>query len=292
MGTVPPAGYDQLADLLRARLPKLAAGQRRIANLLLTDPEGTAFRTISETARLAEVHESSLVRFATSLGLTGYPALTQLCRAQLAEQAQLVRRFEQAGERPDTLLAAVAEHDGRNLARTFARIDPDTWDRAVGMLADAHAVSVIGLRKCFTVAYLLSYLLHLARPRVRQLGTTAGLLVDDLRDLSEGDTLVAVSIHRYTADTVRALAYANAHGLHTIALTDNAGSPLVEHADVTLYVETAGVTVMRSLTSFIAVVQALATDVAVRLGNSTRAELLADEKLLEDFDVYTDRSGS
>ncbi|TCO54841.1 MurR/RpiR family transcriptional regulator [Actinocrispum wychmicini] len=291
METVPPAGYDQLADLLRTRWPKLAAGQRRIANLLLTDPEGTAFRSISETAKLAEVHESSLVRFAAALGLSGYPALAQLCRAQLAEQAQLVRRFEQAGEHsgPDTLLAAVAEHDGRNLARTFAMIDPARWQRAVEMLADAPAVSVIGLRKCFTVAYLLNYLLHVARPGVRQLATTPGLLVDDLRDLSEGDTLVAVSIHRYTADTVRALAYAKAHGLQTIALTDNAGSPLAEHADVTLYIETSGVTIMRSLTAFIAVVQALATDVAVRLGGNTRAELLADEKLLEDFDVYFDR---
>ena len=79
-----PGNYQELAEILRARLPKLAAGQRRIANLLLTDPEGTAFRSISETARLADVHESSLVRFATSLGLAGYPALAQLCRAQLA----------------------------------------------------------------------------------------------------------------------------------------------------------------------------------------------------------------
>jgi DNA-binding MurR/RpiR family transcriptional regulator len=282
--SVPPSTYDELGEILRARLPKLASGQRRIANLLLTDPEGTAFRSISETARLAEVHESSLVRFATSLGLAGYPALAQLCRAQLAEQAQLVRRFEEAGSHGD-LLTEVAEHDRQNLARTFARIDPAAWRQVVETLADAPAVHVIGLRKCFSVAYLLSYLLHVVRPKVRQLAAS-GQLVDELRDLASGEVLVAVSIHRYSADTVRALAYAKTRDLHTIVLTDNAGSPLVEHADVTLYVETAGVTIMRSLTAFTSLVQALGTEVALRLGTRSRDELLTDEDLLREFGVY------
>ncbi|HKN52121.1 MAG TPA: MurR/RpiR family transcriptional regulator [Amycolatopsis sp.] len=281
---VAPGNYQELAEILRARLPKLAAGQRRIANLLLTDPEGTAFRSISETARLADVHESSLVRFATSLGLAGYPALAQLCRAQLAEQAQLVRRFEEAGSHGD-LLAEVAENDRQNLARTFARIDATAWRRVVETLAEASAVHVIGLRKCFSVAYLLSYLLHLVRPKVRQLAAS-GHLVEELRDLAEGEALVAVAIHRYSADTVRALEHAKSLGLHTIALTDNAGSPLAAHADVTLYVETAGMTILRSLTAFTSLVQALSTEVALRLGTRTRDELLTDEGLLREFGVY------
>ncbi|WP_246256977.1 MurR/RpiR family transcriptional regulator [Amycolatopsis anabasis] len=287
-----PSTYGELCELLRARLPKLAAGQRRIANLLLADPEGTAFRSISETARLAEVHESSLVRFAGSFGLNGYPALVELCRLQLAEQAQLVRRFEQASrhEGPGGLLAAVVQHDQQNLARTFARIDPADWQEMVKLLAEADSIHVIGLRKCFTVSYLLSYLLHLVRPRVRQLVPAAGLLVDDLRDLVEGDVLVAVSIHRYAADTVRALAHAKRRGVRTIALTDNAASPLAE-ADLTLYVETAGVTIMRSLTAFTALAQALATDVALHLGTRSRSELLTDERLLEEFEVYTEGNG-
>jgi DNA-binding MurR/RpiR family transcriptional regulator len=286
----PPSNYDELGEVLRARLPKLAAGQRRIAHLLLADPEGTAFRSISETARLADVHESSLVRFATSLGLAGYPALAQLCRAQLAEQAQLVRRFERAvhGDGQGPLLGEIAEHDRQNLARTFARIDPAAWTQVIETLAGAPSVHIIGLRKCFTVAYLLSYLLNTVRPKVRQLGAAPGLLVDDLRDLAEGEAMVAVSIRRYTTDTVRALAHAKSRGLRTIALTDNAGSPLTEYADVTLYVETAGVTLMRSLTAFTSLVQALATDVALRLGSMTQAELLTDERLLDEFDVYVE----
>jgi DNA-binding MurR/RpiR family transcriptional regulator len=285
---LPPRNYAELRAELQARMPTLAAGQRRIARVLLADPEATAFRSIGETAKVCEVHESSLVRFASSLGLVGYPALVRLCRQQLAEQAQLVRRFEQAAELNDgdELLGAVVEHDQQNIARTFARLDQTTWDRTLDLLTEAEHVYVMGLRKCFTVAYLLAYLLRMVRPGVRQFAPSAGMLADDLRDLRAGDVFVALSIHRYTADTVRALAEAKRRGLRTVALTDNAASPLVPHADLTCYVETGGVTVLRSLSAFVSLVQALATGVALRSGTTSRSELLQDEALLDEFDVY------
>lgn len=285
-----PASYEELRALLQHRLPDLAAGQQRIARLLLSDPEGCAFRTIGETARAAEIHESSVVRFAASLGLDGYPGLISLCRQQLSDQAHLVRRFEEASQyaAADDLLATVAANDERNLARTYARIDEATWGRAVDLLADAPVVHVIGLRKCFSVAYLLTYLLHLVRRSVRQLTSASGLLVDELRDLTPGELFVAIAIHPYTADTVRALAHARRQGLNTIVLTDNPASPLVAHADVVFYVETSGVTILRSLTAFASVVQALATAVAIRLGTRSRSELLLDEELHAAFRVFVD----
>jgi DNA-binding MurR/RpiR family transcriptional regulator len=287
---VPPRNYAELRAQLQARMPTLAAGQRRIARVLLADPEATAFRSIGETAKVAEVHESSLVRFATALGLPGYPALVRLCRQQLAEQAQLVSRFERASELSETegLLGAVVEHDQQNIARTFARLDQAGWQRTVELLTAANHVYVMGLRKCFSVAYLLAYLLRMVRPGVRQFAPGTGMLVEDLRDLAEGDVFVALAIHRYTADTVRAIAEAKRRGLHTVALTDNPASPLVPHADVTCYVETGGVTLLRSLAAFVSLVQALATAVALRGGTTARSELLVDEELLDGFAVYAD----
>jgi DNA-binding MurR/RpiR family transcriptional regulator len=287
-----PVSYRELRAQLQDRLPALAPGQRRIARLLLDDPEGTAFRTIGETARLADVHSSSLVRFAALFELSGYPALVRLCREQLATEVQLVHRLERAQRHTATaqLLGAVVEHDQENLARTFAQLDHAQWDRAVELLADSASVHVIGLRKCYSVAYLMAYLLHLVRPRVRQVGGGAGLLVDELRELEPGDVLVAVSIRRYTRDTVRAVEYARRVGVATVALTDDPSSPLARLADLTFYVGTAGVTVLRSLSVFTSVVQALATAVAVRLGTSSRDELLTDEELLEEFGIYVEPS--
>lgn len=288
-----PTSLVELQRMLRDRMGDLAPGRQRIARLLLADPEGTAFNTISEFARRAEVHESSVVRFANSLGLPGYPALVALCRQQVRRQAQLVARFDQAvvGEPGNDLVVAVSDQDQRNVTRTFANIDEESWDRAVALLAEAPRVHVIGLRKCFSVAYLLAYLLRLVRSDVRQLGMISGLIVEELRELQAGDVLVGISIHRYSSQTVAAVEHAARKGVHVVVLTDNPASPLAPHAALCFFVECGGVTILRSLTAFVSLVQALATATAVRLGARSRSALLLDEELLTDLGIYSREAG-
>lgn len=283
--------YSQLQAELQSKMESLAPGQQRIARVLLTDPEGTAFRSIAETAKIAEVNQSSLVRFATMLGLKGYPALVRLCREHLADQANLIRRFDRVQQRPgsiQSLFAGVLDHEKDNLTRTYARIDEADWNLAVKSLTDAPWVYVMGLRKCAPVAQLLSYLLRLVRPGVEQIAPAAGMFVDQLRDLDPDGVFVAIAIRRYTADTVRALNYAKNRGLKTIALTDDSASPLARLADTTFYIETEGVTILRSMTVFISIAQTLATAVTIQNGARSRQELLIDEQLLEDFNVYSE----
>lgn len=283
-----PQDYEELQRAIQDRLDTFAAGQQRIAELVLADPEGTAFRTVGETAKLAEVHQSSVVRFAQILGLDGYPGLVELCRQRLASEAQLVSRFKQVEERigSTSVVASMLGHDQDNLVRTLTRVSNADWDTAVQALATADRVHVMGLRECLSVADLMTYLLRLVRPKVHQVSPVIGLLVEDLRDLHGEDVFVAMSIHRYTAETVRALEHARDLGLTTIALTDTASSPLARLADVTFLVDCEGVTVLRSVTAFIALVQALATGVGLFDEQRTREQLLHDEQLLERFSVY------
>ncbi|TLP75289.1 MurR/RpiR family transcriptional regulator [Nesterenkonia sphaerica] len=282
--------YDQLAAALQARRSAgLAPGQERIADLLLRDPEGTAFRTIAQTAELAAVNQSSVVRFAQSLGLPGYAAVVGLCRAQVTQQANLVSRFDLVeGSSSDDMFAAVLHHEQENLRRTYSRIVPEVWQEAVRTLAAAPRVHVLGLRKCASVAQLLAYLLGLVRPQVFQLAPAEGGLVDELRNLEAGDAFIAASIRRYTASTVQGLRYAREKGLTTIALTDDRSSPLAQLADHVFLIETEGVTILRSLSVFTSLSQTLATAVAVERGAEARSELLVDEQLLEQFGVYED----
>jgi DNA-binding MurR/RpiR family transcriptional regulator len=283
-----PTTYEELVTVLQDRLEEFAPGQRRIADLLLSDPEGTALRTIGETARLSEIHESSVVRFAGSLGLKGYPALVALCRDHLAKEAHLIARFGRAQEHSadGDLLSATLEYEQQNLARTFSRITPQQWDHAVRALADAAHIHVMGLRKCLPVAQLMHYLLHLMRPRVHLVAPLAGMLADELRDLDQADTFVAISIRRYTAATVQAFEEAKRRGLATVVFTDDPGSPLAKGADVAFLVDCEAVSVLRSVGSFIPLAQSLATAVGIHRGTQSREELLSDERLLKQFSVY------
>ncbi|MCQ4082526.1 MurR/RpiR family transcriptional regulator [Streptomyces sp. RB6PN25] len=285
--------FDDLATALRERSGKLSPAQKRLAERVMSDPEGVAFMTVTELAATVGVNESTVVRFATSLGLDGYPGLTRLCRERLREQAQLLRRFSQleavtgdVGRSRDPLELAMA-FDQANIARSLARVDRDSWAEAAKALSSAPRVHVLGLRKCHAPAYLLGYLLRMLRDDVATVPATAGMLTDDLRRVRAGDCFVGIAIHRYSADTVRGFHWAKRQGATTIALTDNQGSPLVPDADQSFFIDTAGVSVLRSMTAFTSLVQALATEVATELGAEARSRLLGEEELLGFLGVYT-----
>lgn len=285
-----PSDYKELEELLRARFEDFTPQQRRVAQRLLSDPEGCAFQTVTQLAESADVNESTVVRFAASLDLAGFPDLARLCQQRLRDKAQLVERFNALDHletvEGGSLLARVAAYDRANIARTFANVDEDVYKRTVATLSRARRVLVVGHRKSFAPATLLAYLLGMVRDEVHQLGAGHGSLPDALRRVGPGDVVVALSIHRYVRDTLLAFDVARRQGAATIALTDNPSSPLVEHADQVFYVEVAGVAILRSMTAVVSLVQALASAVATELGADTRASLLLEEELLEEFDVY------
>jgi DNA-binding MurR/RpiR family transcriptional regulator len=287
--------FDQLVALLQERRGRLTPSQQLLAERVMADPEGVAFMTVGELAAAVGVNESTVVRFATSLGLDGYPGLTRLCRQRLRDQAQLLRRFahlEQLdsgdGEGEDPL-ARTSVFDQANIARTLAQVDRQSWTAAVTALAQAPRVHVLGLRKCYSVAFLLGYLLRLVRDDVTVLDPAAGTLVDELRQVQAGDCFVGIAIHRYSRDTVRAFHRAQQTGAVTVALTDNPTSPLARDAAHVFYVDTTGVAVLRSVAAFVSLAQALANAVATARGTQTRDALALEEELLDEFDVYHSR---
>jgi DNA-binding MurR/RpiR family transcriptional regulator len=285
----PPQTFDELAERLRGLMPRLSAAHRQLAQRILSDPEGTAFQSIKDLAELVGVNQSTVVRFAQAAGLPGFPALRRLCEQHLTRQAQLVRRFDQLAELEATsreFLEHTAQLDRHNISRTFARVDMGMWDAIVAKISQARAVHVIGLRKSFAPAYLLWYLLQLTREDVFTVTPATGTLVDQLRRIGPGDVCLAISIHRYAHDTVAALALARDAGATTVALTDNPASPLAGLAYWTLLVDTTGAGVLRSMTAFIAIVQALAGAVAAHRGAKSRDALVIEEELLQRFNVY------
>ncbi|WP_063052549.1 MurR/RpiR family transcriptional regulator [Nocardia arthritidis] len=285
-----PETFEILVTDIRARWDSLSVSHKKLAERVLSDPEAVAFMTVSDLASAVGVNEATVVRFANGLGLKGYPGLARLCQERLQEKAQLLRRFDNlehmVAQGTGTREAQVAM-DQANIARSFANIPDATWDAVAAQLARAPRVHVMGLRKCHVPAYLLGYLLGLLREDVATVTGTRGSLTDELRRVRSGDCFVAISIHRYSLDTVRAARWARQRGAHVVAMTDTPVSPLAAAAHETFYVEASSASVLRSMTAFTSIVQAMSAAVAHLLGHEGRENLLEEERLLAEFDVYT-----
>ena len=63
----------ELLNIIRKKREGLSKGQKKIADYVLNNYEKAAFLTALELGNEAGVSESTVVRFASALGLSGYP---------------------------------------------------------------------------------------------------------------------------------------------------------------------------------------------------------------------------
>ncbi len=282
--------FDDLVQVLHDRHGGLSQSHRDISEFVRSHPDRCAFMTITELSTELGVNESTISRFVRRVGLTGYTELTNLCGDHLVHQSQFLTRLERLEKLSDVgqgdMLERAVHGDLDNLTKTYARIDPERWTAAVTALAESRRVYVIGLRKCFAIAHHLAYALGLVRDDVRLLALNDGSLPEQVRSIGPDDTCVAISIRRYTKEVVQTLAFAHGRSATTIALTDDAMSPLIPYADLTFYAEAEGASVLRSLTAFMSLAQTLTTATVRHLGTKSRSGLMLQEDLLKEFETY------
>ena len=79
----------------------LSKGQKRIADYILQHYDKAAFMTAAKLGVLAQVSESTVVRFATELGYAGYPQLQRALQDMIRTKLTAVQRMEIASSRVD-----------------------------------------------------------------------------------------------------------------------------------------------------------------------------------------------
>lgn len=198
----------------------LSAAQRKVADLVVRDPEAVAFGTVQSVAEQADTSTPTVVRFATTLGFEGFGELRDAVRAEVSERLRsAAARIDRTRQGP--LLEHALAVERANVERTFADLDPDALDRAIDLLADVdRRVWVLPSTQLGGVGSHLVDDLSLCRGRVVLLAGGEFRVTTMLAGLRSGDVLVTLDIQRHEAWLVRAQQAAVARGAVPLALTD------------------------------------------------------------------------
>ncbi|GAB7040050.1 MULTISPECIES: MurR/RpiR family transcriptional regulator [Catenuloplanes] len=218
-------GADRLLALFADA--RLTPTQRRIAHALIQHAGAAAWLSAAEVADLAGVSQPSVTRFATALGLDGYPALRQLLREAAGPGVT-----ETPGGKPNDVQHAV-RHEAANLERLAGDLaDAGRLAAAAAPLAGSRPLPVLGLRAAAPLAAYFGFFAAKVLPDVRVLDTGGTLLTDRLEQArAAGATaMLAIVLPRYPREALDALAEARALGLHTVVITDSPVSPAAEPA--------------------------------------------------------------
>jgi len=230
------AGDQGILITIRSLLPNLAPVERRVAQAVLDDPAGVAWRNISELASSCGTSATSVVRFCRAIGMRGYPEL-RLALAGASARDDSAADAASADIAPDDDAAAivrkVAYADARAVTDTGSSLDIPALERAVRVLAAANRIEVFGVGASGFVA--LDLQMKLQRIGKTAFGWTDPHMAIISASLSQpGDVVMCLSHTGTTVDTIDVLREARGHGATTMAVTNFPWSPITEVADIVL----------------------------------------------------------
>jgi len=267
-----------IAELVADAVSRLTPAERRVADVVVADPQGVAFGTVAELARRSRTSGPTVVRFATKLGLQGFADL------QAVAQTEIVDALRPATARirerpPSDIVAQVLATDLDNVRATLEAVDGDAFRGAVSLLADrGRRVFVLAGEIARGAGIALGTQLYLVRAGVVVLGGSPARVARQIAELEPGDVVIVIEHRRYERWLLDVLARARVAGAEVLALTDRSLSPIATDARHVFVVAARGVGPFDSHTATMALVHALTAGVAARLRRSATARLDAIEQ--------------
>ncbi|KFZ29882.1 transcriptional regulator [Pseudidiomarina atlantica] len=142
-----------LIEKLHTELSGLSKSERKVAAVILADPEAAIHKSIASLAELADVSEPTVNRFCRSLGAKGYPDFKLQLAQSLVKGVPFVNRHVEQGDEIADYTAKIFESSMAALNVTRQQVDTQALDAAIDKLAAARQISFFGLGASASVAH-------------------------------------------------------------------------------------------------------------------------------------------
>ncbi|MFN3015411.1 MurR/RpiR family transcriptional regulator [Vibrio coralliilyticus] len=266
------SSLGELQDQIRNNYSDLSKRLQQVAKYVLDNSNSVAFDTVAVIAQQAEVPPSTLIRFASAFGFSGFNDMKQLFRRNLVEEttsytdrARLYKQLEGEPHPPETpkdILDEFARANSQAMNHLAAQTSAEKLEQAVDILRNAENIYLIGLRRSFSVASYLTYALRHLDKRAFLIDGLGGMFKEQLSMIGPKDAIVSISFSPYAQETVMLSEVASKAGAHQIVITDSQISPLAAFSDVCFVVKEAKVDAFRSQSASLCLAQTLAVSMA------------------------------
>lgn len=283
------ANTNDLLNRINKSYSKMSKGQKLLAAYISDNYDRAVFLTAAKMGDMVGVSESTVVRFAMSLGYKGYPefqkALEELVHNKLHTTSKVDVTYGRISQ--SDVLETVLQSDAEKIKTTLEKIDPDAFDLAVDTILKARNIYIIGIRSCEPLASFLSFYLNLIFDNVKLLHTnSASEIFEQMLRINEKDVIIGISFPRYSMRTLKALEFANNRSAKVITITDNIHSPLNLYSSCNLIADSAMSSVVDSLVAPLSVINALIVALCAKKKKEVAKTLVSLEEIWNEYQVY------
>jgi RpiR family transcriptional regulator, carbohydrate utilization regulator len=267
---------------LRGLYPSLKTALRKVADVILRQPEMAIYASVNEVAAAAAVSEATVMRFCRILGFKGF----QDFKIALAREMVIpsTRHHEVISAEDDaTIVRAAFQTNGAALKDTLEILEIQAMHEAAQLILKARQIMVIGVSGSGpAVAYTGNRLLLLGLKAY--LCTDFYLMLMAASLLSREDVVLAISNLGTTREILETAGIAREREARVICITNNSLSPLARTSSPALITASREMTMpeeaVASLVCQISILDALFALIAQAQGAQSGKTLEGMEKAM------------
>ncbi len=257
-----------LMSNIKSNFNSFSKGQKRIAQFIIDHYDKAAFMTAAKIGERVDVSESTVVRFATTLGYSGFPEMQKALQVLIKNKLTTVQRI---GLNDDVysdnlkLHKKILKNEMNSIRYVFDHFDMEALDKATELILNTNRVFVLGLRTSSTLANYLGFYLDVALDDVKVLNNSGvNSLYEEIIRINEDDLLIVISYPRYSKTTIDAARFVKEHNAKIVAITDTEESPVYALADASLLAKSNIVSFVDSLVVPLAIINNLIINISLR----------------------------
>jgi len=281
-------GKFDLTEFILSKYPSLTENQRKVADFLLHHVREAPFLSILEIEKRTGTSKATIVRLAQSLGFSGFLELRATLLERVQSSLQLEDRFPLLeGTGRNEALNIVARQDVKNINQTINHIDRRTFGDVAAMILKAKHVYTLGLGISSLMSQVLAYSLNQVGVRATAFVHDYETFIEQLEFVSASDLVCAFSFPPYSKETIDVATNAHRRRIPLIAITDKLTSPVTFYSKKVIAIRSQNILFTNSFSAISVVINALATEVAIR--NKKKAMRVSKEidRLLAETGYYT-----
>ncbi len=280
--------YD-IISRINEHYPRMSKSQRVIAAYIEEHYDQAVFMTAAKMGQTLGISESTVVRFAASIGYDGYPELQKALEEWVKDKINSVQKMgvKYGGSTQSEILTSVMNADMEKIQDTISNLDPAAFETAVDTILEAENIYIIGLRSCEPLADFLQFYLNMIRGNVKLIKTTSVTeIFEQMIRIGEKDAIIGISFPRYSMRTLKAMEFANDRNAKVITITDSVHSPMNLYSSCNLCARSDMVSIVDSLVAPLSVINALVVALCMKSPDRAKESLQLLEEAWNNYQVY------
>lgn len=280
---------NDIISRINEKYSDMSKGHRAIAAYILDHYDQAVFMTAAKLGEALGISESTVVRFASGLGYSGYPKMQEALAAWVKGKLSAVDSMDikYANSTQSEILSSVLSGDIEKIRHTIDHLDPAAFEAAVELIWEAKTIYIVGIRSCEPLAGFLYFYLNMIRGNVVRVGTTnTSEIFEQMLYIGEEDCVIGISFPRYSMRTLKAMEFANDRNAKVITITDSVHSPMNLYSSCNLLARSDMVSIVDSLVAPLSVINALVVALCLKKPEKVKENLAALEGTWNNYQVY------